>query len=278
MQTFLSKVTILFTGFFSQASICGGIMSSLPLLDGFLTKTSAYILTLYNYISGISFLLAIFIMLVSKYLSVYHSTMMANLDEGKALPLLAILDMILTLTLAAVEYGALSDIEEDTTYMKIYSGHIPEESASKTTFLIVILVDLITLLFVVIRIEHDYHEDGYLSKIKNYFRGNKVEPEPFQNPALRRESRLSAALNLKVPSSILDMSGYTINVIRLLFVIAVIFVVVLFTSNSSRYRFMAIRTFFSLVCPGIFIWNHEGIRNTLKHRIQDMYSSLRTLK
>ncbi len=260
MQTLLSKVIILFIWVFSQASICATIIRALTEFFVPISKIMAYMATIYNFVSAISFLFSIFVMLVTKYVSVFHIALVASFDEDKVLPFLWITTLGVPVILAILQYRILSSVEVGSMFQLLTGSKEEVITNDVSLFTIVFVITAITMFFVFVRIEVDYHEYGYLSKVKNFLRGTRVGPSP--------QPRIEIVGN-QAAVKINDSPGYTKNAIRFFALISAVFVfVILFVNESGRFMFLFMRMFFSVICPAFFIWNHLGIRSTLKHQVR----------
>ncbi len=259
METLLSKVIVLLVITFAQAGICATVTRLLSELAAPLDETLALMGSVWNFVSALSFMLSIFITLVIKYLSVYHSYLISHLDEERILPYLWITVLGLPGILAGIQFYFLSAIQLDTTYQLLRHGKLITKSEEVVIFYVILLLNLTALLGVVVRIEVDYSEDGYLSKITNWLRPSKE----LNSAGPGRRSRND--INIQ------EKNGYSIVVIRLMCLILVVLsLIFLLGISPGTCRFLLLRLLFSVICPAIFIWNHNGIKSTLKHQVQSL--------
>ncbi len=119
MQSFHSKITEILVVAFANATLQSTISR---VISEFFTPMGEFWARFFGafvYIAGIGFMLAIFMFLFTKYLSIYHGTIIDNLDETCVLPPLRAFALIFPFVACVLEYGLISDQETDSTYQII---------------------------------------------------------------------------------------------------------------------------------------------------------------
>ena len=197
---------------------------------------------------------ALFLALVTKYLSIYHSHIIYSLDEDLTLTVLKAMMAVLPVILATIQYTLLSDIKSSTGYMPLVknlltnSDHSMETELIKTVGFMVIFAFTITLYG---RLEYEENQFSRVKKLFAWLRKKRVGPE-----------------NGNVGEQEVDNQNneveYKISVLRIaLLLLAIFFVLtVLFrTGKSLIVIFICIYTLGNVVLPSIFIYNHNALRH-----------------
>ena len=260
MQTLLSKAIVILVKAFSEANFISALTWSLIAMLTPMNQIIAIVLSFANVASTTTFMLGISTVLITKYLSIYHSTFLAILDEGLIVPSLRVIVFGFPWMLAVAEHVWLRDIRTHWAYLHLTETVAPSLRVSQSIaiFNIIVLFNLILMVFVYSRIEYDHKEDGYLSKIKNWFKSKTATVKP-----------LLARQHQQPPDDINnDTSGYNINVFRILCFLAVIVVCFITFWGAGFLRMMLIRLLFSVICPLLFILSHSGIKACMKHQLK----------
>ncbi len=276
LQTLFSKVIVLLTFAFAQASTTSTIVRSLNVLAAPLDETLAIHVAVLSTISGLTFLLAILITLITKYLSVYHSTLISNANDDLITPCLWIVNVVMPYILAILEYNYLTDIRKDETFLVLILGPDKEvEGKSEVTTRGVMLANVVTAIIVQTRIEMDHHETGYIVKIKHWFQANDIKVAPQREPSSVGPDQEEAEDQFPDPAHNFNETGsggYKISVLRLLLVLAAILMVIVLAKGTGMATFIFFRLFFSVICPMLFILTHDGIRHCLASQLKTVVS------
>ncbi len=276
MQTFLGRVVVLYLNFllavgsvttitslWQEVAMIGEQTATLLTVSSkivnFCLSSFSWIyqtcpLVLYNDLTWVS---ATCIVLVVKYLSIYHSSYIHSLNEESAIKILRSFLLIMPPVLVSIEYSYLTGIK-DTQVFHIYMG---SKSASdhkmEVLSLAVYFITLITGLVLQTRIELDhlsYHEATCLSKFKNFFSTS--------NHNIDGEYKLSA-------TRIIFAMGT-------LFIVFISYIILVGIENGKTIAIIY-HVMFLTVSPTTFVLCHGTLRTIVTNQLQSCFMSTNTL-
>ena len=195
------------------------------------------------------------IVLMTKYLSIYHSSYIHSLNEESVLKALRSFLLILPPVLVLIEYSYITRIK-DTQMFHMYMGSKSASSYKlEVLSLAVHFITLITGVVLQTRIELDhlsYHEATCLSKLKNFFSpsSHNIEEDLSQHQL-----------------------SYKLSATRIIFVVGTFFIVFIFYSvlvGSLDGKTIGIiyHVIFLTVCPTTFVLCHQTLRKLAFNKLR----------
>ncbi len=265
MQTLLSKVIVIFTISFLQASLFSALLWSLIELATPMNPIIAKFLVFANAASANAFMLSISAVLITKYLSIYHSTFLAMLDEGYVLPMIRVVVFGLPWILSIIQHVWLRHAEVHWIYLILTetvapSLHIPQ---TISIFSVIVLFNIVLMIFVLSRIEYDYSEDGCILKIRNWIKTRTAMVAP-----VLPQQHIQQDQEIQEEDTNNSTSGYSINVLRILCLLAVSMLTFILYYGAGYVRAVLLRALFAIIFPLIFILSHSGIKACMQHQLK----------
>ena len=198
---------------------------------------------------------SLWLVLVTKYLSIYHSHWINNIDEEKVVTRFKWTLATLPEVLVTIEFLVLSNMKDLDTF-EIFRGLQPtSESGVEVMPLLAYPFLLITGLVLQTRLELDHishEEDGCLASILKVFDFKK---QAHENPK----------------------SPYKINALRLLFGLCLGFIFLAMYTMLKRVQqlkntFVVYHVIFLSIGPSIFVYFHDGLKNIATTRIKSCFA------
>ena len=246
MQTLLGEVIIIMTKMFSFTHIIKFVSHSIYELFPGTTfpKGVSVVWVLVEFASSHMFTQSLFVVVVIKYLSIFHGTFLALFDEEKLLRKVKIALVISPLLFDALEYSCLSNMEYMVTYQHKYLGYkdlgAQEEKSTKPIFYVTVMLALVMYF----RIEKDVPEGGIFARM------------------LKKLTALKSCCNGENQEEHITI-GYNIRVIRLLTIslLAGTFLSVynLIYGLSEIVTMLSYITISNIIIPLIFVCKHDDM-------------------
>ncbi len=249
MQSFLSKVIIISIHVFHLVGIFGPTVFSLIEILGSVEYQTAVLLSLVEYIIGVMCYFSLLIMTTTKYLSIYHSTIVNELNEEQVLLFLKRLIFVFPITLASLEFSLWTNIEDTESFQIFHPINAQSGSKSRIGYgmLAMILCNFFAALFLQGCLEYDfYHQQtlgniSWIAKLKEWFLAKKAD------------------------KGYIESAEFKLGIARAL--VAILFVLIVCLAiqtifNAFGFKIILLIFFIILgnVCPLIFIVNHPGMR------------------
>ncbi len=196
MQSFLSKVTVLFL---NDMVICIIHASSVFILSEIFSPLNDFfsiLLTISSLACATSFYILVLCVTVTKYLSIYHGTIVASLKEEAVLPKIAWITMVLSLSTAVFEYTTFTHIRNSAIYQTLSFGIDKATSSMETVTVFLILVNFLTIAFLQCRIEFDHWK---AEKSQQFFNQSQEEKLPYKIKVSRIYLLKISTLIISVP-------------------------------------------------------------------------------
>ncbi len=199
---------------------------------------------------------ATFILLIIKYLSIYHSSIIHSLNEETAMIIIRIFLLLLPPIIVPIEYSYFTNLK-DTAPFQMYMGLEPaNDSKVEVTSVIVYFTTILSGIVLQTRIELDHlthQEDGCLSTIKNFLSANQGTVNPNQS--------------LELP--------YKLSAVRMIFAACMSLVLyllanVVFGVNDIKNIILAYSVIFLTVCPSTFVLCHQALRTLAINKVKSL--------
>ena len=174
MQTLLGKVIVICTNVTALTLfvIATLISASSEMFSDLVNKTVASFLAGMSYNVVQMFYLSIISVTLTKYLSIYHSTILQDLNEKQILLNIKIALIIVPLLITAIEFFFLTDIEETPQFLifQIQSGnHQSQQGGQHYGYLIVVVAFLACALIGYVQFCIELQKEGWLKMLFNKF-------------------------------------------------------------------------------------------------------------
>ncbi len=248
MQSFLSKVIIISIHVFHLVGIYGPTVFSLIEILGSVDYQTAVVLSVIEYILGVMCYFSLLIMTITKYLSIYHSAIVNELNEEQVLLFLKRLTAIFPITLASLEFSLWTNIEDTQSFQIFYPNNTQPGSRSRIGYgmLAMILCNFFAALFLQGCLEYDfYHQQtlddiSWIAKLKEWFFAKKADKGYIE----------SVELKLGIARALVAITF----VLMVCLAIQTIF-------HTFGFKIILLIFFIILgnVCPLIFIVHHPGM-------------------
>ena len=252
MSAVTSMITISFHGFVFPVIIVLDLGSSFEFCSKILEFISCFSIS--------ALFLSTLLILLTKYLSIYHSTLLHSCDEKLALSVIKLILIGLPMSLTLIEFTYLSNIEAISMYQILVSGSALKQSKVEKTKIGLFIVFLAVMLLLQCRLEADNIRHGESSSgfLLHCFPSNQ---------------------NMDGGGPDMHQDGYRIMVIRL---VAVLFTFIL---GLALFQFFvgvdgvaelltAVFVIGNLTIPTIAIVNHEGLRHHCASKAYSFWSSI----
>ncbi len=247
LQSLHSKVLVLFLITYGNASANITLGTFLSLLASPMSGTMSVLLAWIRYASGIVFILGMLAVVVVKYLSVFHGSWIQDWNDNSILKALSMILILAPWPLTLLEFGYLSDMTQDSTYQLFRYGHELEGGTSEKTVVAGMLINMFTIVTVQIRLELSHQEDGLLAKLNKWIWANSNKK----------------GLPVLEDGSGMNSSDYKMGVLRIMVAVTGIVTLAFIITGTGRFGIVLLHTFFSFVCPFIYVVNHQGMKKTL---------------
>ncbi len=252
---------------------------------GPLSKELAMLFAVIDYVSLVTIQIALFFVILTKYLTIYHGPLINSLDEKDALQTVKVLVALVPFTLALMEYCFLTPMEESLTFQTKHFGLAkPEARGTKGKFFGIIF-DALLLLISQARIEYGNisrnETHGCLAFIKRAF---VLTQNQLDNPVgvgSVNENESDASLSI---SSNVKRFGYNIRILRIAFAIGIASVSIVVyhvaSGTADQYRKLTFVVIYAINCivgPYLFIRNHKGMSKIAKNKLVAPFAKFRTI-
>ena len=251
MQTFLSKVVVLFVQVTQGSTLIVTLTLIFGELHGRFNDMLAFSFAITEYIVTLIFYSSLLMVTLTKYLLIYNSAFMSDVNELKVMKYLKGFLILFPLIMASVEFTFWTKIEQTEAFKMFHSGKEQLPTSFGYGKIILVLCNFAAAILLQVRIELDVynrpnHENlGLITKLKSCF----ATTQPHHG------------------------EEYKLNVARIVFAIAfvlgVFFLVqVLFQVVTFRLAILFFYVLLGDICPLIFIFNHPSMRS---HFIKTIY-------
>ncbi len=245
----LASITFTFLGkFFRYDDV--KVSFETKYLAAYFTLTSWYIMSL--------------LVLATRYLSIYQSSIIASLDEELIILIMSLIVFILPLILGIFEYYYITDIKAAIAYQLLHRDKDHAETSVELIRTSITVLDLILITFLQIRIEYDHiavnDQQGCLASLCKFTR-----------------QKLGFFSCLSVTEDSAENSNgkiyYNIKAIRGFFALGIITAIVLgyhltIGNSNTRNNYLLLYVLYTLVCPWIFIWHHPSMKTMAKNKMK----------
>ncbi len=251
MQTLLDKVMIIFT---RVVGICGAIKSLSLVVNEiyapFSLPTAMISVILEYYIVAMTHL-SMLLVSVTKYLSIYHGSLIEAFPEDRVIQGLKLTLLALPVLICTVEYTALSNFDDLSQFQQKYLGYQKPERTIEVTNKGLFFANLVMLTCLYVRIEMDAINvqdttAGRLAKMVAWIKMFQVNHGQIQVS----DSTYSMATFRYVALLCLPLFFY----FWIWSLIGIPFI----------WWMLIVMTFFGTVLPAVFVLRHSGMRNTAK--------------
>ena len=251
-QTLLGKlIASLFMNVLTQMAVYHGIVVSVVIAFGPVEEWDHYkiIMGIHAFLSSVTILqsqTAFLVVMVTKYLSIYHSTFVYSLNEEKTVKGLQVATFLLTVTLTLFEFGYVTRMEDTVMYQIMLDVPTTEDAKVEKVKLLVSFMALMVAAIMQARLEFDKHQKWCFcftfgaicqssASVSDGFIDNVVVYKPLV---------LRAAWTLAV-------SAFTLATYQTL----------IGTKIALGTGMSAVFTIFYILIPLIFIYNHPNLKN-----------------
>ena len=262
----------MYTTFYSIASSAYALSISLPFALGphiQMSHSIAAVLTIIVYISVMLYIFGFGVCLLTRYASVYHSQVVALIDEKRALAWIKCVVLGASLTMPFVEYTWLTQIEDTVTFTVIRYGQRQGPMLVERLKPILNSVVVLIMLVLQLRLEYDnvkYGDNSFFLQCVHYV---KKLMGKLANPL---------ALTYQVGE---EEGGFQDNVdvnnhaLRILVILASLIPIVLIfhaTVGLANPMYGLVFSYLAITVlgPGIYILNHKGLSKLALSRVKSL--------
>ncbi len=260
LQTLLGQVIVVFTKVCCAVTIfCGTVVPIHVFLDlGSFFEFGSQVLTSLSSILSCAFLISAMSILQTKYLSIYHSTLLHSFDDAEVISVFQVILVGLSLSLTLIEFGYLTQIRDTVIYQVLQYGTARTDALAEKSKVGLVLTFLTTLFILQSRLEADnirHGEGGILPRcLRNNFNFDDAAPE-------------------------VDEDDYQMNVIRgVVFLLTLIMSLVLFHIivgvGSVEVKMAVAYLTGSIATPSIASYSHQGLKNHCYQKLNDVWSNI----
>ncbi len=263
MQTLFSKVIVLYTKAFGLAAFCVISIGCITLITGPVSRLPALILAITEFNMIFLHLSTLNCLLITKYLSIYHSSLLNNFSDEAVLRLLK---AIIAFTTLAMNFVDNLPFDNTVTFQIYHYGYTKPGSAQKNGVIGLGLAAGFTMLILQIRIERNILALSV--------------PEPGAGGFL---SRIRLAVMKKTADSDRETDGnaygYSMIVYRIVLGICLFIILVVLSllfGNESKYKWIRFFAVFPMsgIIPPMFVMNHSLMRAMLFRMARNLIPNL----
>ncbi len=252
MQSFLTKVIVIFVNVFHIVSIYGPVMFSLRELFGPMDYKLAAALSVAEYLVGVMFYFTVLMVTTTKFLSIYHGTIIDEVNEEQMLPFLKRLVVIFPLILTPLEFSLWTNIEDTESFQFFFKEKPSVNSRLGYGMLILVFINFIAAILLQAHIEYNFYQQqssgnniGWIGKVTKWV--------------------LARSYGKDEEDSTVNGEGYKLSITRaivaLIFILAVcVTVLAIFKILTFQMTLLIFYVILADVCPLIFIYNHPNMR------------------
>ncbi len=191
------------------------------------------------------FNLGIFLVIMTRYLSIYHSTLLASIPEDDLIKWFKILLITAPMLSSFFEFTYVTDLKELVNYPLFKTCTIQGEVKTERMSIVIIVINLLSASILYVRMELDYRQFD-------------------EESGLMRTIRQCWTLDQEGGGSAVHGSTYKLNILRVIFFILIFLIGVIFyhfsTPNDVMYSFLIYYIIGFGFCPWLFVLNHENMR------------------
>ncbi len=251
MQTLLTKVSVLMSRTTTVVVFILSVNEVGYAIFQPKSKVLAAITTMLDYSAVLLFYPTLLFVVVTKYMLIYHGSLIENISEERLLSRFKIFLGGFVLFGVFIQYTFITDVQESGTFQLRYLGYVTSNSKVEVGIPLLVFTTVISLAILQVRLEIDcYHSEdkdsGLLGKLMKLKRESKEE---IQN------------------------IGYSLKVFRgLMFVCLLMSVVMLYQTfrggQDRKWNKMILVTTIAGVIPIIFISKHDGMKTIAKKKVR----------
>ena len=199
------------------------------------------------------------LLLVTKYLSIYHSALMNSIDEDPTSTKVAWGIILVPGILTTLEYGVVMDIEQSSVYQTIHYGHINDNFRPEPVEMTMIILNVILMILVQARVEYDRFMLGESGKsIYRCTRFLNANPKI----GIKNDNEIIGNDNEHT-----DKLSFKVGFIRILVLLGIlVLIVVLFNAFNMdevdpKYSYVGVNIILFAIIPWSFVLKHSRIKS-----------------
>ncbi len=185
----------------------------------------------------------------TKYLTVYHGSIINDIDEEKIAKRSQKCLILVSLFLTLVEYLCLTSYRDIGVYQLLHLGHAKESSKLEQIISVLVMANFVSAFVLYCRIEYgavmafDVHS-GYLSKLVLKWKQSLDDNQNSEGPRVQ--------------------FGYNIDVVRVCGLCGIVMLALTFfgQGDMQRWSFLIHGMFFNVVIPLLFVLQKDRMRST----------------
>ncbi len=169
MQSLLGQVIVVFTMAARFTAICIGTLYSIPETFGPLGETLSSGLVIIQYITIVTFQMALLSVTFTKYISVYFSTLISELNEEVVLPSIQMAILTFPSILALLEFKIFTDIRATDAYLMFHTGERQYTANLGLGMILITMINFLAAIALQMHIEYvnaTNREIGYIEYLR----------------------------------------------------------------------------------------------------------------